>query len=253
VNIPATVRRGAAAGTATADASTPATADAAGPAVAGASGPARADAAGAAVAGAAVAGASGPAAAEPAEFRRRLLDGMAEAIAERGFRESTVADVVRHARTSRRTFYEHFASKQACFAALLQDANAELVRQIAAAVDRRAPWKVQIRQAIEAWIDGAQSAPALTLSWIREVPALGAGSRQLQRAELEAFIVLVQTLTDTAELRAAGIRPAPRQFAIILLGGLRELVASTVEDGGSISDITEVAVEATIAMLGPRT
>jgi AcrR family transcriptional regulator len=248
VNIPATVRRGAAAGTATADASTPATADAAGPAVADASGPARADAA-----GPAVADASGPAAAEPAEFRRRLLDGMAEAIAERGFRESTVADVVRHARTSRRTFYEHFASKQACFAALLQDANAELVRQIAAAVDPRAPWKVQIRQAIEAWIDGAQSAPALTLSWIREVPALGAGSRQLQRAELEAFIVLVQTLTDTAELRAAGIRPAPRQFAIILLGGLRELIASTVEDGGSIGDITEVAVEATIAMLGPRT
>jgi AcrR family transcriptional regulator len=209
--------------------------------------------AGAAATGAATADASGPAAAEPAEFRRRLLDGMAEAIAERGFRESTVADVVRYARTSRRTFYEHFASKQACFAALLQEANAELVRQIAAAVDPRAPWKVQIRQAIEAWIDGAQSAPALTLSWIREVPALGADSRQLQRAELEAFIVLVQTLTDTAELRAAGIEPAPRQFAIILLGGLRELIASTVEDGGSIGDITEVAVEATIAMLGPRT
>ncbi|MFI5067448.1 MAG: TetR family transcriptional regulator, partial [Streptosporangiales bacterium] len=45
----------------------------------------------------------------PAEFRRRLLAGLAEAIRERGFRESTVADVVRHARTSRRTFYEHFA------------------------------------------------------------------------------------------------------------------------------------------------
>jgi len=48
-------------------------------------------------------------------------------------------------------------------------------------------------------------------------------------------------------------RPPPRQFAIILLGGLRELIATTVEDGGSIGDITEVAVEATRAMLGPRT
>lgn len=70
---------------------------------------------------------------------------------------------------------------------------------------------------------------------------------------LEAFIVLIQTLTDTAELRAAGIRPPPRQFAIILLGGLRELIAITVEEGRGVGDITEVAVEATMAMLGPRT
>ena len=190
---------------------------------------------------------------EPGEFRQRLLDGMAAAIDERGFRESTIADVVRHARTSRRTFYEHFASKQACFIALLQEANAEMVRQIAAAVDPHAPWGTQVRQAIEAWLARAQSSPTLTLSWIREVPSLGDDARQLQREVLETFVVLIQTLTDTAELRAAGIRPPPRQFAIILLGGLRELIATTVEDGGSIGDITEVAVEATRAMLGPRT
>ena len=72
-------------------------------------------------------------------FRRRLLEGMAAAIRECGYRDTTVADVVRHARTSRRTFYEHFPSKQACFIALLREANAAMVRQIAAAVDRRAP------------------------------------------------------------------------------------------------------------------
>lgn len=188
----------------------------------------------------------------PAVFRRRLLDGMAAAIQERGFHESTVADVVRHARTSRRTFYEHFTSKQACFIVLLREANAAMVRQIAAAVDPHAPWDTQARQAIEAWIASAQSEPALTLSWIREVPSLGDDARQLQRESLEAFIVLIQTLTDTAELRAAGVVPPPRQFAIMLLGGLRELIATTVEDGGGISDITEVAVQATMAMLGPR-
>ena len=30
-------------------------------------------------------------------FRRRLLDGLAATIEERGYRESTVADIVRHA------------------------------------------------------------------------------------------------------------------------------------------------------------
>ena len=36
----------------------------------------------------------------PAEFRRRLLEGMAAAIRETGYRDATDADVVRHARTS---------------------------------------------------------------------------------------------------------------------------------------------------------
>jgi AcrR family transcriptional regulator len=52
-------------------------------------------------------------------FRRRLLDAMAVAVRDRGYQDSTVADVVRHARTSRRTFYEHFTSKQDCFITLL--------------------------------------------------------------------------------------------------------------------------------------
>src|SRR6202030_2478022 len=99
----------------------------------------------------------------PAEFRRRLLEGMAAAIRETGYRDATVADVVRHARTSRRTFYEHFPSKQACFIDLLREANAAMVRQIAAAVDPGARWDAQARQAIEAWIAGTQADQALPL------------------------------------------------------------------------------------------
>jgi len=187
----------------------------------------------------------------PAEFRRRLLEGMAAAIREGGYRDSTVADVVRHARTSRRTFYEQFPGKPACFIALLREANAAMVRQIAAAVDRRAPWDVQARQAIEAWIAAHQADLALTLSWIRDLPSLGADARHLQRESLEAFIVLVRDLTDTPELRAAGVAPPSRQLMVMLLGGLRELIATTVEDGGDIGGITEAAVRATQALLDP--
>ncbi len=76
-----------------------------------------------------------PAIAEPAGFRQRLLDGLASAIEADGYRNTTVADIVRGARTSRRTFYEHFDSKEACFVALLTDANAKMIREISAAVD----------------------------------------------------------------------------------------------------------------------
>jgi hypothetical protein len=64
--------------------------------------------------------------------------------------------------------------------------------------------------------------------------------------------VLIQDLASTPELRAAGVCPPSRQLTIMLIGGLRELLAATVEDGGDIAGITEVAVQATQAMLGPR-
>jgi AcrR family transcriptional regulator len=185
-------------------------------------------------------------------FRQRLLDALEESIAEDGYPRTTVADIVRRARTSRRTFYEHFDSREACFVALLTDANAEQVRQISAAVDAHAPWRNQVRQAIEAWISSGESRPALMLSWIRDVPSLGAAARGLQRDAMENFIEMVHALGDTEEFRAAGIGPVSRQRIIMLLGGLRELTAITVEEGGRMSDITEEAVDASIALLAPR-
>ncbi|MEV4146841.1 TetR/AcrR family transcriptional regulator [Amycolatopsis sp. NPDC049691] len=183
--------------------------------------------------------------------RQRLLDGLAASITEEGFRETTVAGIVRRARTSRRTFYEHFSSREECLIALLADANRAMIQQISDAVDPGAPWREQVRQAIETWIACAESEPAITLSWIRDVPALGAPARELQREAMEGFIAMTQRLTDTPALRAAGISPPSRQTAIILLGGLRELIATTVEDSGRAGDVTEVAVRASIALLGP--
>lgn len=186
-------------------------------------------------------------------FRRRILDGMAEAVRECGYRESTVADVVRHARTSRRTFYEHFTSKQDCFIALLTERNDETIAQIYASVDPHAPWRTQVRQAIEAWIASQQSDPSITLGWIRELPAMGADARQLQRAAGDAFIVLIQTLAATPEFEAAGLGRPSREVSTILTGGLRELVATAVEDDHDIADLVDVAVDSAIALLlGPR-
>ena len=186
------------------------------------------------------------------EFRTRLLQGLGESITDVGYRNTTVADIVRRAHTSRRTFYEHFADKEACFVALVTETTAETVRQISSAVWPQAPWQTQVRQAVEAWITCAESRPAITLSWIREIPALGDAARQLQRDMMDAFVVMIQTLCDTEEWRANGTGPVPRQLAVILIGGLRELIASTVEDDGRISDIAAMAVRASLALLGSR-
>lgn len=185
--------------------------------------------------------------------RRRLLDALSASIADVGYANATVAEIVRRARASRRTFYQHFPDREAALVALLRDTNEETVLSISAAVEPAAPWQDQIRQAIEAWIDRSESHPALTLSWIRDVPALGAAARSLQREAMDAFIVLVQTLSNTAELREAGIEPVPQARAIMLIGGLRELTAMTVESGARLVDVAEEAVESAIALLRPRT
>ncbi len=188
---------------------------------------------------------------EQTAFRQRLLDALEESIAEDGYPHTTVADIVRRARTSRRTFYEHFESREACFVELLTDANADQVTQISAAVDADSPWRDQVRQAIEAWISSGESRPSLMLSWIRDVPSLGDAARLLQRNVTEKFIEMVQTLAGTEQFRSAGIGPVSRPRIIMLLGGLRELTAITVEEGGRLSDITEEAVDASIALLSP--
>ncbi|GAA3832994.1 MULTISPECIES: TetR/AcrR family transcriptional regulator [Amycolatopsis] len=185
-------------------------------------------------------------------FRDRLLQGMAAALRERDYHDVTIADVVNHARTSKRTFYEQFASKQECFVELLRQTNARMIRDIAAAVERDAPWQAQARQAVEALIASMESDPALCLSWMRAAPSLGEAGRALSRETMDSFVALMRTLADTPELRAAGVVPPSRELAITLFGGLRELIAITLEEGGNLAGTVDVATEVVMLIMGPR-
>jgi AcrR family transcriptional regulator len=185
-------------------------------------------------------------------FRQRLLDGLAVAIDERGYRASTVADIVRHARTSKRTFYDQFATKEQCFHELLYADVGKLAEDIRDAVDPDADWQTQIRQAVEAYVGHIESTPALTLSWIRELPSLGAAARPSQRRNTHLLTSLLVNLSDTPAMRDADLPPLTQAKAVILVGGLRELTAQAVEDGHSVRDIVEPAVQASIALLGYR-
>lgn len=195
---------------------------------------------------------AGDAPAEPDPFRQRLLDGLATSITERGYRASTVADVVRYARTSKRTFYDHFAGKEECFLELLAVDIEKLGAKITASVDPDADWHVQIRQAVEAYVGYIEARPAITLSWIRELPSLGAAARPVQRRGLQLLTSLLIDLSASPGFRRAELPPLTAPLAVILLGGLRELTALAVEDGKPVREIVEPAVDASVALLGPR-
>jgi AcrR family transcriptional regulator len=185
-------------------------------------------------------------------FRRRLLDGLAASITERGYRASTVAHIVRHARTSKRTFYDQFPSKEQCFLELLQADVENLAKEIRAAVDPDAEWQAQIRQAVEAYVGHIEARPAITLSWIREMPSLDAAARPFQRRGLQLLTNLLVELSGSAGFQQVGLPPLTRPLAVILVGGLRELTALAVEDGRTVREIVEPAVAASVAILGYR-
>jgi AcrR family transcriptional regulator len=52
--------------------------------------------------------------------RERLIAGLATAVAEKGYRATTITDITRQARVSRRVFYENFGGKDECFLAAFQ-------------------------------------------------------------------------------------------------------------------------------------
>jgi AcrR family transcriptional regulator len=183
-------------------------------------------------------------------FRRRLLDGMDASISERGYRETTVADIVRHARTSKRTFYGEFSSKEECFIELLRTNNEEMIKRIRGSVDPDAEWKKQIGQAVGAYVDHIASRPAITLTWIREAPALGADAAPLHRIAMNNFTDMLVDLSDSPGFRRAELPPITAPLALILVGGLRELTALYVEDGLDVHGITDAAVTASTAILG---
>ncbi|AKN15565.1 TetR/AcrR family transcriptional regulator [Mycobacterium haemophilum] len=185
-------------------------------------------------------------------FRRRLLDGLTTSIGERGYRASTVADIVRHARTSKRTFYHQFVSKEECFLELLLADVEKLGKSIQAAVDPEADWHHQIRQAVEAYVGYIESRPAITLSWIRELPSLGTAGRPVQRRGLQLLSSLLIDLSASPGFQRAGLPPLTAPLAVILVGGLRELTALAVEDGRPVREIVEPAMDASVALLGPR-
>ncbi|HTW01179.1 MAG TPA: helix-turn-helix domain-containing protein, partial [Streptosporangiaceae bacterium] len=70
--------------------------------------------------------------------RERLLRSVIAKVGRSGFRDITVADIVRGARVSRAAFYAHFADKEDCFLAATRQGGLLMADQVAAA-SRRMP------------------------------------------------------------------------------------------------------------------
>jgi AcrR family transcriptional regulator len=185
-------------------------------------------------------------------FRRRLLDALAQSIRERGLGGTSIADIVRIARTSRRTFYECFPDKESCFLELIEHSNVAILAQMTAAIDRAAPWPVQVDQAIDSYLDALTRDPALSLTVSRELPTLGARGAAVQHDGIERAAHLVVALCRSVELGEAGVEPLTLEEAVMLVGGIAELTHRARLRGDDPRDAGPAARRVVKAVLAPR-
>ncbi|HET9104944.1 MAG TPA: TetR/AcrR family transcriptional regulator [Solirubrobacteraceae bacterium] len=189
---------------------------------------------------------------EPIGHRERLIAAMATAIEQRGYRDTTVADVVRIARTSRRNFYEHFEDRDACFLALFDATNDAMMREISAAVRPDRPLEEQVDAAVDAYIENVIQQPALYASFVRELPGLGQAGADRGLATIERFAAMMVALVDNgrAVQPDMGVRPLPMDTAIIITGGLRELLVIALSRGRDMRELRTSATGTVKAILG---
>ncbi|HEY5708888.1 MAG TPA: TetR/AcrR family transcriptional regulator [Solirubrobacterales bacterium] len=114
--------------------------------------------------------------------RARIVNALAEEIVEHGYRDVTVAGIVKRAGVARNTFYDNFANKEECFLAASDLAGEEAMRHVADAV-RVAPreWADQVRAGVGAFLAYVASESALARVFV--VESLAAGPAAAQRYE----------------------------------------------------------------------
>ncbi|MBS1889561.1 MAG: TetR/AcrR family transcriptional regulator [Actinobacteria bacterium] len=123
--------------------------------------------------------------------RERLIAGLAEAVAEKGYGGTTIADITRHAAVSRRTFYEHFEGKDECFVAAFDTVTEQLRERVDAAFEAEDEWPAATRAGIEAMLVFLASEP--NLARLAMVEALVAGPVVVERydAAVQTFLPYV--------------------------------------------------------------
>ena len=165
--------------------------------------------------------------------RQRVIDGFAAAIARSGYAAATIADIVRHARVSKRTFYEHFPDKEACLLAAYEAATRDILAAMQVAFAARAGdgWLAQLEAALDAYVTVLEENPRLTRTCLVEIVAAGPRARKLRREVHAAFADVLRGLVDAARAHHPDLRPISPPLALAVVAGIDELLLAQVERG----------------------
>ena len=164
--------------------------------------------------------------ATPTEHRSRLLEGMAQCVAAQGYADTTIADIVREAGVSRRTFYEHFSDKAVCLVALYEAASQNPLAVLRSAVDPQRGWQEQVESAIGAYLGVLASNPVLMRTLFVDILGLGLPGLAARRHANQQLADFMQEVVNQPSSAGPVLHGA---MAMAVVGGINELVLQAIE------------------------
>ena len=127
--------------------------------------------------------------------RMRMLEAMGEAVAEKGYVSTSVADVIKRAGVSRETFYEQFDDKEACFLAAYDTIVELMLGQIALALaDASGDPLDKLSRALKAYLEAMASEPKFTKTFLIDVYAAGPKALERRHDVQQRFVDTVAAL-----------------------------------------------------------
>ncbi|MCW2958733.1 MAG: TetR/AcrR family transcriptional regulator [Solirubrobacterales bacterium] len=175
--------------------------------------------------------------------RERLLEGMAASVRVQGFRGTTLADVVREARVSRRTFYEHFTDPVDCYIALLEQVAARTMGDIAAAIMGGGTPEERLDRAVGGYLAALEAEPLLMRSFLRELHLTGERGRRLLETVNERAGQTIHHLVEEARVREPdlGVHPVDVATARMIASGVVQMALMAQDDGRPLDEVRVTA------------
>jgi len=177
--------------------------------------------------------------------RERLLAAMAEEVAAKGYRATTITDVVKAASVSTRDFYEHFDGKEACFLAAFEAVRDHLETLLAGATASQPDWPHQAVAALRAALEFFAAEPDLArLCLVEPVSATPTIAIRFREAVLACVPALA---LGRAELEDGDSLPESTEDS--LLGGAISLATRSILAGETelLPDLLPSLVEFTLS------
>jgi AcrR family transcriptional regulator len=125
--------------------------------------------------------------------RERLIAGTIAAVAEHGYRETSVTQIAAAAGVSRRTFYGYFTTKEECFGATYDLFERHLLEAIAGSGEKERSWSAKVRERVRTLLEFLAANPDLVRFSLVAPPSAGGEAAERGRSFLEA---LVEQLTE---------------------------------------------------------
>ncbi len=175
-----------------------------------------------------------------ASQRGRLLEAIAANVAERGYAETTVAQVIARAGVSRKTFYEHFADKRACFLEAWEVGTDLVLDQLEAAAVEGEPWRARLRGGVDVFLEILAAEPAFARTFLIEVLTVGGDALERRARIHDRFAEVLADACAYARTQGADLGPVPPFVFRAAAGAVSDLVAEHVRLHG-VTGLTALA------------